>query len=70
MILFVSDYRLFNEQDIFNHYVASTRAKSKLIMVYINSDNNAKYYADNIKKILSKSNLKMSDVATIVNCIC
>ena len=29
---------LMNEQDIYNHYVASTRAKSSLNMVYINED--------------------------------
>ena len=38
VIMFVSDYRLSSEQDIYNHYVAATRAKSKLIMVYINDD--------------------------------
>ena len=50
VIMFVSDYRLSSGQDIYNHYVAVTRAKSKLIMVYIKGDKNA----------------KMSSVATIV----
>lgn len=45
VIMFVSDYRLSSEQDIYNHYVAVTRAKSKLIMVYINDDWNAKQFA-------------------------
>ena len=70
VIVFVSDYRLSNEQDIYNHYVAATRAKSKLIMVYINDDWNAKQFAKNINNILAESNLKMSNVATIVNCLC
>lgn len=69
VILFVSDYRLSGEQDIYNHYVAATRAKSKLIMVYINDDLNAKQFARNINKILNESNLKMSNVATVVNCL-
>lgn len=70
VIMFVSDYRLSGEQDIYNHYVAATRAKSKLIMVYINDDWNAKQFAKNINKILAESNLKMSNVATVVNCLC
>lgn len=70
VIMFVSDYRLSSEQDIYNHYVAATRAKSKLIMVYINDDQNAKQFAKNINKILDESNLKMSNVATVVNCLC
>lgn len=69
VIMFVSDYRLSSEQDIYNHYVAVTRAKSKLIMVYINDDWNAKQFAKNINKILAESNLKMSDVTTVVNCL-
>ena len=70
VILFVSDYRLSSEQDIYNYYVAATRAKSKLIMVYIDDDWNATQFAKNINRIFAKSNLKMSDVATIVNCMC
>lgn len=69
VIVFVSDYRLSSEQDIYNHYVAATRAKSKLIMVYINNDGNAKQFAHNINRILAESNLKMKDVATVVNCL-
>lgn len=69
VILFVSDYRLSSVQDIYNYYVAATRAKTKLIMVYINNDWNAKQFANNIKNILAESNLKMSDVATVLDCI-
>lgn len=69
VILFVSDYRLSSEQDIYNHYVAATRAKSKLIMVDINNDWNAKQFVENINKILAISNLRINDVATVVNCL-
>lgn len=69
VILFVSDYRLSSVQDINNYYVAATRAKSKLIMVYINNDWNATQFAKNINNILGESNLKMTDVATVVDCI-
>lgn len=66
VILFVSDYRLSREEDIYNHYVAATRAKSKLILVYINGDGYARQFADNINNILAKSGLKMKNVATVV----
>lgn len=66
VILFVTDYVLSDEQSIYNHYVAATRAKSKLIMVYM-GENNDRRYAHNIKANLNKSNLKMRDVATIIN---
>lgn len=66
VIMFVSDYRLSSGQDIYNHYVAVTRAKSKLIMVYIKGDKNANQFAKKINSILAESNLKMSSVATIV----
>jgi len=69
VILFVSDYRLSSVQDIYNYYVAATRAKTKLIMVYINNDLNAKQFANNINNILAESNLKMSDVTTVLDCI-
>lgn len=69
VILFVSDYRLSSEQDIYNHYVAATRAKSKLIMIYINDDWNARQFAKNINSILAESNLKMRDVVTVVDCL-
>lgn len=68
VVLFTSDYRLATEQDICNHYVAATRAKSKLILIYISDDKNAEIYAKNIISLLAKSHLKMRDIATVVNC--
>jgi superfamily I DNA/RNA helicase len=66
VILFVSDYTLETEQDICNHYVAATRAKSKLILVHISDDGRAAIYVKNIKKILAESNLTMRKIATVV----
>ena len=68
VIIFASDYKLSNEQEIYNHYVATTRARSKLIIVYINGDSDAKQFADNINRILGSSNIKMRDIATVLNC--
>ena len=68
VILFVTAYRLASEEDIYNHYVAATRAKTKLLLVYINGDWNAGQIAKNITPILGKSGLKMKDVATVLYC--
>lgn len=67
VVLFASDYRLSNEEGIDNHYVAATRAKSKLIIVYDGSWN-AQKFAENINQILKQSDLSMRDIATVVNC--
>lgn len=65
VILFASDYRLSNEEEIDNHYVASTRAKSKLIIIYDGSWN-AQRFVGNISQILRLSDLSLHDIATIV----
>ena len=67
VVLFMSDYRLSSEENIYNHYVAATRAKTKLILVYVNGDWCADQFKNNINNILGKSGLKMKDVATVVN---
>lgn len=69
VILFVSDYRLENEADVYNHYVAATRAKSKLILIHINKNVMANQFKKKIDKILDKSGLQIKDVATVVNCM-
>lgn len=38
-------------------------------MVYIDHDWNAEQFAKNINIILAESNLKMSNVATVVDCL-
>lgn len=61
VILFVSDYRLSDEQSIYNHYVAATRAKTKLILVYIND----MQFARNLNGIFHKAGVKASEVVTL-----
>lgn len=67
VILFASDYHLSKEEEIDNHYVAATRAKSKLIVVHDGS-RSAQKFAENINVILKLSNLTIRDVATVINC--
>jgi len=63
VIVFAEDYRLSDMSSIYNHYVAVTRGKTKLIIV--NSSNyNAVCFKKNLESILSETHLKISDVVT------
>ena len=61
VIVFAEDYRLSDMSSIYNHYVAVTRAKSKLIIVKLNNYN-ANCFHNNLKKIFSKSGHKIEDI--------
>ena len=67
-MLFVSDYRLIDDQDIYNHYVTVTRTMTRLVMVYIHDDEDSKQVEKNLKTILGESKLKVKDTATVVYC--
>lgn len=61
VIVFAEDYSLKDMPSIYNHYVAATRAKNKLIIVKLNN-----YYANcfqnNLQKIFSESGHNIGDV--------
>lgn len=57
VILFTEDYPLYNMSSVYNHYVAATRAKNKLIIVRSNKKN-SKSFAQNLKQIFAESNLE------------
>lgn len=63
VILFAEDYNLNDMSSIYNHYVAVTRAKNKVVIVKLN-----KYYANcfqhNLAKILAQSNLQIDDLVS------
>ena len=61
VILFCEDYRLDNMSSIYNHYVSSTRAKFKLILVYLD-ERDDRIFADNLSQIFQKSNLTIPDL--------
>jgi len=64
VIVFAEDYRLSDLSSICNHYVAVTRAKSKLIIVRMNN-HNADHFQRNLESIFTKSGLSISDVVSI-----
>ena len=61
VIVFAEDYSLKDMPSIYNHYVAATRAKNKLIIVKLNN-----YYANcfqnNLQDIFSESGHNIEDV--------
>lgn len=61
VIVFAEDYNLFDKSKLCNHYVAVTRAKSKLIIVKLNNQK-SEIFQCGLVKILSKSNLTIDDV--------
>jgi superfamily I DNA/RNA helicase len=66
VIVFAEDYSLEDEQAIYNHYVAVTRAKSKLIIVYQKNNVRDKLYADNLNAILKSIEIEFKDIVDII----
>lgn len=64
VIVFAEDYRLSDMASVYNHYVAVTRGKTKLIIVNL-SNYNTLCFKKNLEKILAESNLTISDIVTI-----
>ena len=61
VIVFAEDYRLSDMPSIYNHYVAVTRARSKLTIVKLNNYN-ANCFQTNLARIFSESRLNIKDV--------
>jgi len=63
VIVFAEDYRLSDMPSIYNHYVAVTRAKSKLIIVKL-SNYSANCFQMNLIRIFSESDIAIEDVVS------
>ena len=63
VIVFAEDYRLNDMPSIYNHYVAVTRAKSKLIIVKLNKYD-ANCFQQNLERIFSKEGVSVEDVVS------
>ena len=61
VIVVSEDYRLSDIESIYNHYVAVTRAKSRLIIVKLNGYN-SKCFQSNLARIFSESGLSIDDL--------
>ncbi len=62
VIVFAKDYDLNDISSIYNHYVAVTRAKSKLIIVNCNNER----FINNLNRLLSSKGLQIQDIMNIV----
>lgn len=67
IVIFSEDYNLRDMSSIYNHYVASSRAKNKLIIVRIVDKYWDNIFEQNLEKIFLDSNLKISSVVNIIN---
>ena len=65
VIIFGEDYSDI-ESKIYNHYVAVTRAKEKLIIVNDTESFNANKFLESIKKIFNKANISFNEIVTII----
>lgn len=65
VILFAEDYRLNDLSSIYNHYVASSRAKKKLIIIR-RRNSNSNHFERNLKSIINESNLDLEDLIDII----
>ena len=68
VIVFANDYQLDDNDSICNHYVAVTRAKSRVIIVKLcdyKQYNGMKYF-DNLTKMFEKAGIRPDDVMQII----
>lgn len=66
VIVFANDYPLDKPDSVFNHYVAVTRAKSKLIIVLLRNDWKSKKYCQNLNAMFEQAGVHLQEVITIV----
>lgn len=64
VIVFAEDYKLDKLDGLYNHYVASTRGKTKLIIIDTHNHKSI-CFKRSLEEILAKSGLKISDILTI-----
>ncbi len=65
VILFAEDYRLNEISSICNHYVAATRAKNKLIIIYDKNKMNSIQFINNLQILVNNANLALGDLFII-----
>ena len=66
VIINAADYSLNNIESVYNHYVASTRAKNKLIILLNTNNYSCRQYANNINNIVKNNNILIKNVFNII----
>ena len=69
VIVFANDYPLNKEASIYEHYVAVTRAKSKLIIVLLSDEKDwaGRQYCQNLQKLFREAGVSLGEVMKIVS---
>ena len=65
VVLFAEDYNLYYHDSIYNHYVAATRAKERLIIVYLGESKDQNFYR-NLRNKIADMNKKTEDFMKII----
>nr|WP_195366085.1 ATP-dependent helicase [[Eubacterium] tenue] len=63
VVLFAKNYNLSRSEDINNHYVTITRARSKLIIFYNNKNLESKKYTDTVDRIIKSKKILNSETS-------
>ena len=66
VIINAADYPLNNIESVYNHYVASTRAKSKLIILLNTQNYNCRQFAMNINERAKSVNASANEIFNII----
>ena len=65
VVLFAEDYNFYYPDSIYNHYVAATRAKERLIIVYLGESKDKNFYR-NLSNKIADMNKKTEDFMKII----
>ncbi|MDL2254395.1 ATP-dependent helicase, partial [Ruminococcaceae bacterium OttesenSCG-928-I18] len=66
VVIFAEDYRLYESTGIYNHYVASTRAKKCLIIVD-NQSRNSRQFVTNLNDLIVKRGFSFESILTVIS---
>ncbi|WP_394022540.1 UvrD-helicase domain-containing protein [Anaerococcus martiniensis] len=67
VIIFSSDYTLSNQESLYNHYVASSRAISKLIIVHFSGNCYSNAFIKNLHKIMNDRGVNINSLIRVIS---
>lgn len=67
VIVFSSDYRLNNQESLYNHYVACSRAISKLIIVHFSGNCYSNAFIKNLHKIMNDRGVNINSLIRVIS---
>lgn len=64
VIIFAGDYQLFEQSGIYNHYVAVTRAKEKVVIIKLSDQRSDNKFEKDLSNIFAESGLTICNLVT------